>query len=175
LHLTAIEAFCKTLDSAKKSQSADAAFIIYTGSDDALALMHACLQVGAYLVLRRELELDIVLRALTTQNDCLAALEASGHQDRHAVSVGDCLGALDHARHLGWLVGPSSDAEPLLDAEEIAHWCGGFRQAAGVSIATLEGTMRADWDDWIIQGVQGEFYPCKPDIFDATYEAVPEK
>jgi hypothetical protein len=58
--------------------------------------------------------------------------------------------------------------------EEIARWCGGFRQAAGVSIPTLEGTMRADWGDWIIQGVQGEFYPCKPDIFDATYEAVPD-
>lgn len=58
------------------------------------------------------------------------------------------------------------------NAQEIARWCGGFRQAAGVSIPTLEGTMRADWCDWIIEGVQGEFYPCKPDIFDATYEPV---
>lgn len=39
-------------------------------------------------------------------------------------------------------------------------------------IHTLEGDMRADLDDWIIRGVQGEFYPCKPDIFAATYEAV---
>lgn len=39
-------------------------------------------------------------------------------------------------------------------------------------IETLEGTMRADAGDWIIRGVQGEFYPCKPDIFEATYEAV---
>ncbi len=39
-----------------------------------------------------------------------------------------------------------------------------------VSIRTLEGTMRADEGDWIIRGVQGEFYPCKPDIFAATYE-----
>jgi hypothetical protein len=39
-------------------------------------------------------------------------------------------------------------------------------------IATLEGTMSAQPGDWIIKGVQGEFYPCKPDIFDATYEAV---
>lgn len=37
-------------------------------------------------------------------------------------------------------------------------------------IPTLEGTMTADRGDWIIQGVQGEVYPCKPDIFDATYE-----
>src|SRR4051794_35996814 len=37
-------------------------------------------------------------------------------------------------------------------------------------IRTLEGSMRADRGDWIIRGVAGEFYPCKPDIFDATYE-----
>lgn len=37
---------------------------------------------------------------------------------------------------------------------------------------TLEGTMAANPGDWIIRGVQGEFYPCKPDIFAATYEAV---
>lgn len=37
-------------------------------------------------------------------------------------------------------------------------------------IRTLEGTMAADPGDWIIRGVQGEFYPCKPDIFAATYE-----
>ena len=37
-------------------------------------------------------------------------------------------------------------------------------------IPTLEGAMRADIGDWIIRGVQGEFYPCKPDIFEATYE-----
>lgn len=39
-------------------------------------------------------------------------------------------------------------------------------------IATLEGVMHARRDDWIIHGVAGEFYPCKPDIFRATYEPV---
>ena len=39
-----------------------------------------------------------------------------------------------------------------------------------ILIKTLEGTMRADIGDWIIRGVKGEFYPCKPDIFAATYE-----
>lgn len=39
-------------------------------------------------------------------------------------------------------------------------------------IKTLEGTMRADGGDWIIKGVKGELYPCKPDIFAATYDAV---
>lgn len=37
-------------------------------------------------------------------------------------------------------------------------------------IPTLEGDMHAELGDWIIKGVQGEFYPCKPDIFEATYE-----
>ena len=39
-------------------------------------------------------------------------------------------------------------------------------------IETLEGTMTASPGDWIIKGVQGEFYPCKPEIFAATYECV---
>lgn len=43
-----------------------------------------------------------------------------------------------------------------------------------LSIDTLEGVMRAIPGDWIIRGVQGEFYPCKPDIFAATYEPAEE-
>lgn len=41
-----------------------------------------------------------------------------------------------------------------------------------IKIDTLEGEMTAVLGDWIIKGVKGEFYPCKPDIFEATYEAV---
>ena len=40
-----------------------------------------------------------------------------------------------------------------------------------VAIKTLEGEMVGNPGDWIIQGVKGELYPCKPDIFDATYTA----
>ena len=40
-----------------------------------------------------------------------------------------------------------------------------------LQIRTLEGVHRVSWGDWIIQGVKGELYPCKPDIFEATYEA----
>jgi len=40
-----------------------------------------------------------------------------------------------------------------------------------LSIGTLEGQHLVSWDDWIIRGVKGELYPCKPDIFAATYEA----
>lgn len=43
-------------------------------------------------------------------------------------------------------------------------WC--------LKIRTLEGEMTANDGDWIIKGVKGEFYPCKPDIFAATYEPV---
>lgn len=39
-------------------------------------------------------------------------------------------------------------------------------------IITLEGEMKAEKYDYIIKGVQGEFYPCKPDIFEQTYEKV---
>lgn len=41
-----------------------------------------------------------------------------------------------------------------------------------VAIDTLEGTMRADVGDVVIRGVQGEFYPCKPEIFAATYDVL---
>lgn len=48
----------------------------------------------------------------------------------------------------------------------------GFACAAqeAIIIPTLEGKMRADKGDWIIKGVKGELYPCKPDIFASTYE-----
>lgn len=42
-------------------------------------------------------------------------------------------------------------------------------------IHTMEGEMEAEPGDWIIRGVEGEFYPCKPDIFDQTYERVTEE
>lgn len=43
-------------------------------------------------------------------------------------------------------------------------------ETGSLSIRTLEGVMYANEGDWIIRGVQGEFYPCKPDIFEATYQ-----
>ena len=42
----------------------------------------------------------------------------------------------------------------------------------GMIIPTLEGTMKASMNDYIIRGVQGEFYPCKPNVFEQTYELV---
>ena len=49
-----------------------------------------------------------------------------------------------------------------------------FLTSGEIHIPTLEGTMIAQPDDYIIQGVSGEFYPCKPDIFKLTYEEVYE-
>ena len=46
------------------------------------------------------------------------------------------------------------------------------RSVAFVTVKTLEGTMRAELGDYLIRGVEGELYPCKPSIFEATYDAV---
>lgn len=47
-----------------------------------------------------------------------------------------------------------------------------FHDGCVLVIRTLEGEMIASIGDWIIKGVNGEFYPCKPDIFEKTYESV---
>lgn len=64
----------------------------------------------------------------------------------------------------------------------IAAWVGNGHDnksddcgVAPVFINTREGMMQASPGDWIIKGVAGEFYPCKPDIFAATYDAVHEE
>ena len=67
--------------------------------------------------------------------------------------------------------------------DEIAAWCNGKAEerhlagpgrglTQGVMIRTLEGDMAAAYGDYVLRGVSGEFYPCKPDIFAATYEPV---
>lgn len=71
----------------------------------------------------------------------------------------------------------------LGDPEEILKWIvdlGNVGEAHidpkgkidSLRIQTLEGKMYADLGDWVIKGVAGEFYPCKPDIFERTYEPV---
>ena len=62
----------------------------------------------------------------------------------------------------------------------VIAWCGAGHTAIDedgceyeveqLRIHTKEGTMAASLGDWIIKGVKGEFYPCKPDIFEATYD-----
>jgi hypothetical protein len=48
--------------------------------------------------------------------------------------------------------------------------CYCWHNGTNIFVWTLEGTMRADVKDWIIRGVKGELYPCKNDVFEATYE-----
>jgi hypothetical protein len=56
---------------------------------------------------------------------------------------------------------------------ELRQWANALydQKAHDVYISTLEGNMLVSPGDYVIRGVQGEFYPCKPDIFAATYEA----
>lgn len=62
---------------------------------------------------------------------------------------------------IGWINSHGAAAELDRNAEP---------SQTTISIKTLEGVMKARHGDWIIRGVHGEFYPCKPDIFAATYE-----
>ena len=61
----------------------------------------------------------------------------------------------------GWL-GDECRVDAIRDGNRIAWLC----------VETLEGAMKAEPGDWIIRGIKGELYPCKPDIFEQTYEAV---
>lgn len=64
------------------------------------------------------------------------------------------------------------------NVNEILEFCVDAKFSAEIGgskkleIQTLEGTMRADIWDYIIRGVKGEFYPCKPDVFEKTYEPI---
>ena len=66
------------------------------------------------------------------------------------------------------------EARQLTATERVSilEWIGGNCAAndAGILIPSLEGKMQASFSDWIIKGVKGEFYPCKPEIFEDTYE-----
>lgn len=70
-----------------------------------------------------------------------------------------------------------SEIMKWVDAEggKTGEWCWDVDEDQFIveryfNIETLEGVMKATEGDWIIKGVSGEFYPCKPDIFDLTYE-----
>ena len=67
--------------------------------------------------------------------------------------------------HKAWTIDPAEDEK------EGALWIDtNDPDRAHLICGTLEGPYLITWNDWIIQGVQGELYPCKPDIFEATYE-----
>ena len=66
----------------------------------------------------------------------------------------------------------------LESANDIGRWCGAIHwwsesdNAFVLNIETLEGVMKASSGDYIIKGIKGEFYPCKSDIFESSYELV---
>ena len=69
----------------------------------------------------------------------------------------------------------NSDLRPA-DLFDLVSDAKGVRvDGRAVIIQTLEGELRAEEGDWIIRGIKGEIYPCKPDIFRATYEPVEEQ
>jgi hypothetical protein len=65
---------------------------------------------------------------------------------------------------------PMDVASWLHEPSRVLQW--DSDRDGGLSIITLEGVMRANPGDYVIQGVSGELYPCKPEIFEATYEHV---
>lgn len=75
-----------------------------------------------------------------------------------------------------WTGGPDQLHDPEWASEAIASGKICFENIGTPEVAllidTIEGTMRADRGDWIIRGFVGEIYPCKPDVFERTYEAV---
>jgi len=69
---------------------------------------------------------------------------------------------------LGDIISPEN---PARYSQECSDTCGEIGPPwIEVTIPTLEGNHIAKHGDWIIKGVKGEFYPCKPDIFDMTYD-----
>lgn len=72
-------------------------------------------------------------------------------------------------RIVEWINSSEPDYYPRLDCDRaIARHDG-----TDIYIRTLEGEMRASVGDWIIRGIKGEFYPCRSDIFDASYTINP--
>ncbi|WP_420961085.1 hypothetical protein [Brucella sp. IR073] len=76
----------------------------------------------------------------------------------------------DVCEFLGGIIGPEN---PARSVDTYSDTCGErVSPYIEITIPTLECDHIARHGDWIIKGVKGEFYPCKPDIFEATYEAV---
>ena len=64
------------------------------------------------------------------------------------------------------------DESKFEEFEKIPVIISAYQTDEEVEIETLEGVMKANKGDWIIKGVKGEVYPCKPDVFEMTYKRV---
>ena len=65
---------------------------------------------------------------------------------------------------VGWIESHGSDVASVDRYATTGDWA--------ITIKTFEGNMKVSSSDWVIRGIQGEFYPCKPDIFALTYDEV---
>lgn len=65
-----------------------------------------------------------------------------------------------------------NEQNPGRRSEDFSDTCGEISPYIELTIPTLEGNIIAKHGDWIIRGIHGEFYPCKPDIFNKTYSLV---
>lgn len=75
-----------------------------------------------------------------------------------------------------WEGSTLKDRDEFVEQTGLPKWpLGSMSGKSGMIIPTLEGNHLAEKGDWIIKGVNGEYYPCKPDIFAKTYEHVYEK
>ena len=75
-------------------------------------------------------------------------------------------------REITELMGESVDINNKIELVKFYEFCDIVFSRGYMEIKTLEGTMRANIGNWIIKGVNGEFYPCKPNIFEKTYEMI---
>lgn len=77
---------------------------------------------------------------------------------------------IEAAQFDGTVDGAAAIMEWIWASGGIARFGYRFEDDVSVMIDTLEGTMEARTHDWVIRGVAGEFYPCRPDIFTQTYD-----
>lgn len=80
--------------------------------------------------------------------------------------------AIQYSRRFGW---PDWFHDAVSSNQVVVHGTGKFASPSDpcfCEINTLEGVLRGEEGDWIIRGIAGEIYPCKPDIFEQTYEAI---
>jgi hypothetical protein len=119
-----IDDFCKRLGLACDSRDENQSHVfILTGNNNDQAITTASMLLGAFLVLRRGLTVKTVMAAFHEIKDRFVPIErVSSDGERRIITVHDCWQALAHALRLGWFVPPASDAEPVLDVEELVHY-----------------------------------------------------
>ena len=72
-----------------------------------------------------------------------------------------------------WVGDNIRELSAFVGEDLFVSYCG--MEITEVSIITLEGDMKVSSQDWVIKGIQGEFYPCKRDVFEQTYERVEDE